>query len=795
LFYFGGWEGNRERLGFNALLTLPTADQRRGNFSAYSNTVLYDPATGAAKGSGRTPLAGNLVPASRQSAIVRKFQEVLPLPNRTGLVNANHAVAGNQKLNRDTLDVKVNYQASDTLMTWGKYSMMDAQVDCPASLGLAGGPGLCQGNPGLANNTTQVATISYNKTLSPTFLADGMLGYNRMGVAITGRYPNGNYALQTLGIPGTNGTDPRQAGAPMFVVAGYSALASDTGTRPAYWNDSKFTLAQNFGLIRSGHNIRFGYEGARHHLNHFQAELGGGVQGRFNFNNGVASQVGAPQTQFNAYAAFVMGLPEQMQKSIQYEKITAYNYQHALYLRDRWQVSSRLTLTLGLRWEYCPMMTRSGRGGIELWDPNTNLVSLGGAGGNPKNLGVEVSKRLLAPRVGFAYKLTSKTVLRSGYGLTYNPMPLARPLREFYPLTIAFDFNSANAFQPFRPLEQGIPDFGGPPLNQPTAPLPPTALMRWINGTQLRRGDVQSWNLILQRELPAGFIGSIGYVVTSTVRSFGDLNINAAAPGTGNAGGPFASRFNRTVDTNAWNGHLSANYHSLQTSIDRRIGDLTVKGAYTYSKAINFTDEDGWVGVNWNWLPAFSRTRARASFDPRHVFQMGYVYTLPMSKGKKFANSGLGQAVLGGWQLNGVFSSFTGNPFTVTGAAGTLNASGNLQTADQVKSEMVKLGGIGTGQPFYDPTAFASVTGPARFGSTGRNVLTGPGAVNLDLGLFRTFAIKERFKLQFRAESFNATNTPHFNAPNANLNAGNFLVVTAAEQDQRQFRLGLRLSW
>ena len=320
--------------------------------------------------------------------------------------------------------------------------------------------------------------------------------------------------------------------------------------------------------------------------------------------------------------------------------------------------------------------------------------------------------------------------------------------------------------------------------------------MRFITGSELHRGYVQSWNFTIERQLPGAVTTSVAYVGTQTVRSLADLEINAAAPGAGTAGRPLNQKFGHSVDTWAWNGYLSANYHALQVAFNRRATHgLAVKGAFTYSKAINYTDEDGWTGtITWNWAPVFQRNRARAGYDIPRMFQTGFVYELPFGKGQKYAQSGVARWVLGGWQLNGVFAAFDGRPFTVTAAAGALNAPGNTQTADQVKATVTKLGGVGTGQPFYDPTAFAAATG-VRYGTSGRNLLRGPGAVNLDLGLFRRFTIRERWGLEFRAEAANSTNTPHFSNPNANISAGNFLVVTSANTDQRQLRLGGRLSW
>src|SRR5207249_2050252 len=155
---------------------------------------------------------------------------------------------------------------------------------------------------------------------------------------------------------------------------------------------------------------------------------------------------------------------------------------------------------------------------------------------------------------------------------------------------------------------------------------------------------VQSWNFTIERQLPGQAIVSAAYVGTQTTRSFADLDINAAAPGTGTAGRPLFARHRRSVETWAWNGYLSANYHALQVAVNRRAGNgLLLKGSYTYSKAINWTDEDGWAGVMFNYQPVFERNRARAGYDIPHMLQLGFVYELPLGRGKKHANSGASQ--------------------------------------------------------------------------------------------------------------------------------------------------------
>jgi Carboxypeptidase regulatory-like domain/TonB dependent receptor-like, beta-barrel len=799
IFFFGGWEGLHERLGASQLLTVPTQDQRQGDFSRY-NAAIYDPNTGDAAGAGRTPFAGNLVPLARQSSISRKIQDLIPLPNQGGPAS-NFLANGAQRLDKNNFDTKFNWNRTGNNTIWGKYSIMQAKVGCDAAFGQGGGAALCPSGSSIGDGTlrTQVSTIGSTYIFSPRFLWDGLLGWTRQGQSITG-FDYGNFIGRDLGIPGVNGNskETRDSGAPLIIINGYTNFLNDTDTRPFFTHDMSWTTQQNFSLTRTRHDLRFGFEGIRHILNHYNPDGGGngGPFGRFEFNQGITSTPGATLTQYNSYAAYLLGMPQTVRRSSQFEVMTAYNWQFALYFRDRWQVTPKLTLSLGLRYELFPLQTRGGRGGIEGYDPTTNLVSVGGLGDVPPGLGITTSHKLFAPRFGLAYRLNNATVIRTGYGITYNPMPLARPLRGFFPLVFASTFNSPNSFQPEGTLAQGIPDIILPDISSGHVALPGTAAMRYIPGDQLHRGYVQSWNFFVERQLPGQFTTAIGYVGTQTVRSFADLEINAAAPGAGTAGRPLNARFGHSVDTWAWNGYLSANYHSLQVSFNRRTSHgLTFKGAYTYSKAINWTDEDGWTGtIMYNWPGVFSRNRAIAGYDIPHIFQTGFVYELPAGKGKKFATSGPARWILGDWQINGVFAAFQGRPFSVAAAAGALNAPGNSQTADLVKPTVEKLGGIGSGQPFFDPTAFAAPAG-VRFGTSGRNTLRGPGAVDVDMAVFRGFPIHERVKLEFRAEASNVTNTPHFSNPNANISNANFLVVTAANGDQRQLRFGLRMSW
>ena len=331
-------------------------------------------------------------------------------------------------------------------------------------------------------------------------------------------------------------------------------------------------------------------------------------------------------------------------------------------------------------------------------------------------------------------------------------------------------------------------------------------------GGQLHRGYIHSWNFTIERRLPGEMIASAGYVGNQTVRQFLDIDINAAPIGSGPAGRPLVATQNRLIEALMWDGWASSNYHGLQASLNKTMSKgLFLKGAYTWSKAINMSDEDGWAGLPLTNLPSeLKRNRALAGYDRTHMFIMSWVYEMPWGKGRPMALKGVADAIAGGWRINGIYSAYTGTPFTVSAATTSLNAPGSSQTADQI-GPLVKIGGVGPGSQYYDVTAFRDpnfqrAAGTFRFGATGRNAVRGPGFQKADLALFKDFKFTERLTLQFKAEAFNFTNTPRFGNPAANVsnmtlnasggvvNANNFMAITSAE-GERKFRFGLRLSF
>ena len=857
LFFFTDWEGTFQRLGFGSTYSVPPADFRTGDFSrklgaqildAKGNAIMvptteggstplrqgmiFDPYTGNLNGTGRSVFSSggkiNVIPTARLNSATTKLLALVPPPNLAG-DTVNFFNAATQSVNRNNFDVKINWNRSERHQFWVKYSIMRALVTCQPSLGLqAQGPGLCTGG-GVGSGDTQVqlATIGSTYTISPTFLVDGTFGWTRFGQVVDPGNLDKNYGSDVLGIPGTNGADRLEGGLPYFSVSDMTTMGNSEGWNPLARNDQSYLVNLNFNKIQGNHDIRFGLDLMHHLMNHWQPELGCGPRGCFGFGNAITAlnpsairadvgfQSGTPsfENSWNSMAAFLLGAASSSGKSPQYIKMTSFENTWALYVRDRWRVTPKLTLNLGLRWELYPTRTRAQGMGIESYDPNTNEVLIGGKGGLPQDMGVGYSKKLFAPRFGFAYQATNSMVIRGGYGITFHSHPWgAQALRGFYPLTIVASFSGVNGYQPVttdpnyvaagvpnQPLgaKVGIPSICCPDISKGRIPLPLSAEMGYpAANKQLKRGYIESWNLTLEQKLPGEIVGSVAYVGSQSINGFGFIQLNASQiPGSGNNGRPFYIKFGRTANTRLWDGQTHADYNALQATINRRFtGGLFLKGAYTYSHSIATAVYGDWTTFSFNALSQLSRNRANAPFNRPHMLQLAYVCELPFGGGKKWAQNGAARAILGGWQINGIFSAVKGGQYTLSASGTSLNMpGGNSQTPDQIKPEIAKLGNVGD-LTFFDTTAFANIT-EVRFGNMGLYSMRGPGAVNMDFSLFRKFKVTERLNMEFRAEAFNISNTPHFGNPTGSITSSNFGKILSVSDDPRRFRFGLRITF
>jgi hypothetical protein len=646
---------------------------------------------------------------------------------------------------------------------------------------------------------------------------DAYFGFSRQDTTSEQPRLNENVGLDFLGIPGTNGTRRFEGGWPRFQITSFATLGINEDYMPYYRSDPQYQYAANFNWTKRAHSIRFGFDLYRQDLNQAQPEAVGGAfhgaSGGFQFTGGPTSTRGGPSAnRYNSFAAFLLGVANNTGKTILVPD--EYNMRmalYSLYVRDRWNVSPKLTLDYGVRWEYFPIPTRPDRG-IERYDPATNQMLICGVGNVPHDCGVSVSKARFAPRFGLAYRPAGTFVIRAGYGITNDPFQGSELLRANYPILIPENISAANSFQSATTLAAGIPKIPVPDTSQGRISIPGEFAVGSLP-QDFQRGYLQSWNVTVQKEIGQGFIGQVGYVATRQVRQFGYLDINAGQViGGGQSGQPLNQKFGRTAATTFLTPLGTGQYNALQATLDHRFArGLDIGIAYTWSKSISMvaaSDESPQVQA----LPYFGLNRAVSSFDRTHNFQARGVWELPFGKGRPWLhNGGTLSYIVGGWQLNSLLSLMSGLPFSITSDDSSLDLPGSTQRADQVKSSVAMPQGTGPGQSWFDPLAFQEVTAP-RFGNAGFNSLRGPHLYNLDFGLFRDFAITERVHVQFRAEAFNFTNTPHFALPGNNVSdmvlnngrvadLGGFSEITSVTNlaregiDERQFRFGLRLAF
>jgi len=793
--------------------------------------MVFDPTTGNPDGTGRAVFAFggalNMLPPDRIGSTAQTILPLWPTPNvGQGLwiqdaqnnFTHNYFLNAPVRFNRNNYDFKVDWNRTDRHFIWVKYSAMATLTSNNCGFNATiGGP--CPADQwGKTNVFVQTATLGHTWNISPTFVADGSYGFSRMSQKGFPQDFGKNIGLDVLKIPGTNdslgnGQDIRYSGAPTIQVNGFDGLGSPNfGWMPFYRNDWTLTIAQNFSWTRGPHTLRFGLDLIHNHINHWQPENGFGPRGGINFNDGHATYLNLKDTSGNAiqtdvqatpesandFAQFLLGTFDQAGRAIQFQKANGKDWWYGFHFLDNWKLRSKLTLNLGVRYEYYPLFSRDSLGkGIEQYDPATNQVLLGGLGGNSKNLGVTTQKDLFEPRLGVAYELNDKTVLRAGFGSTNETFPILRETRGAYPAVIetdnVYNFNDPtfdslascqvgmNALCNF----QGLGNFATgitpamepqiPPVSTGKIPAPPNVELRFLGPGLLKRGRVNTWNFTVERRLPGEFLLGVGYVGNKLSHGWGIEDRNASdidqLP-------PLTALYGRTANTFQLQGYLDSHYNALQVTLDRHYSKgLYIKGAYTYSKSINMSyDTDAWSGGFWN-PPLFAgpsyrqRNRGMADIDRRQIFRIGYVWDLPLGAGHHLAGGNrIGNAVLGGWQLNGVWSSLTGPPTTIFGVP-NFKSEGNHQTLDQV-APLRKEGCLGPapGCYWYDPLSFAPaplVTDPDgvqrnhRFGTTGRNIAVyGPGHWNLDQSLFRHFKLSERYDLQFRAEAINVFNHP-----------------------------------
>jgi hypothetical protein len=811
LFYFGSYESTRDKQNATRTISVPTEALRRGDLSA-SATPIYDPATGSETGVGRAPFPGNIIPDNRIDPIAKKIVSLMPLPNLPGETN-NYFVAAPFEFNRWTLDTKVNWNATSKLNLFGRYSHLDFWTFNEAVYGdvLQGVP-IAGGNPGTGQGYTANFSTGGTYVFSPSLVADGHFGYVRMYTDVAHSDIGQNKGMDLLGIPGLNGTRAFEGGMPVFDFNTFQDIGITELYMPYTRDDDQYQTVVNVNWMKGKHNVRAGTDIYFQAMNHIQPELSGGVnfgaRGGFRFNGGPTQISGGPGGNlYNAWGSFLLGLPDLLGRlHLAVAPYTTRQRSYSFYVRDQWQMTNRLTLAYGTRYEYFPMPTRSDRG-LERYNPETNMMEIGGVGSVPRDLGVKNEKGLFAPRVGLTFRATPSMVIRAGFGITNDPYSLSRPMRTNHPVLLNLTVPAPNNFSWAGRMADGVPLIADPDLGNGIIPIP-SVITAFTIPQDFNRGYVKSWNVALQKELKWGFVGEAAYVATRQVDQFGYRELNWAPIGGGEAGRQLRQRFGRTAQTLLVTNIGDSKYDALQARLDRRFADgFQIGVGYTLSKSVGIAGAPNSDNTASIQIPEFYHLNTAISpFDRTHNLQITNLTELPFGGGRRWLNGGgILAALVGGWQVNNILSFTSGTPFNVTASGTSLNAPGNTQRADQVKSDVEILGGIGPGNSYFDPFAFAPVT-EARFGTAPFGAVRGPGYANWDLGIFRQISLPRNMNVQIRFEAFNALNTAHFNNPGGGVNGlqlnpdgtirslGGYTEVTSAF-GQRQLRIGARVGW
>lgn len=816
LFFFGDWESTRENFSSFRQATVPDALFRQGDFSeALDPTqiqqkgpeLIYDPTTGDSQGNNRTPFPGNIIPASRLQSnpawpIIQNIMALWPMPNEPGLVN-NYVVNTPEIRNNNQFDVKIDGRWHERDNFSYRFSWMNPHTTTYGLFGLAGGNTDFDAN---GTDTTYQSSVEWTHTFSPTAINELRLGLSRYrNVADPTDY--GQNEADKLGIKGVN-VQPFNSGMPTINPHGGTTSLGYSASLPWIRTETDGDIVDNWTFIHDNHTFTFGADLARLRDDLLQDQTYG-PRGDFEFYSYGTALGGSTQAAkisqgglANGFASFLLDYAGFVGRDLPNVFPALRQTQLSSYFGDKWQVNPRLTVNLGLRYELYSPLKPHFSGGLSNYDPTSNVLLIAGYGDIPTSLGLKSSFKNVAPRIGLAYRLSDSSVLRAGYGISTIP---------FYDNNYAFNFPvrqnngypSPNSFLQATdastgqivnlatgmpaPTPAAIPANGiipatGPLLSQSFEAVPPN----------LHEAYLEMWNLAYARQLPWGFTMDAAYVGNHGVDILYHRNINAGlAPLCANKCLPLGLAFGKTVGVDQFT-PMGNNYNALQLKMDHRVGrSIMSTTTMAWGKAIDYgggTDMPG-LGDNVN----FSRDRGRADFDQAFALSEGFIYQLPFGAGGSWAKTGAAAAVLGGWQLNGIMTVHSGQPFSI-GSSTTLNWTGVNQRGNIV-GPFKALHGIGFGNLWFDPSSFSDPAS-GTLGDAGRNTFSGPGYFNLDASLFRTFQMTERMTLQVRIESFNTTNTPAFNNPNTgNIDATNFGMVTGENKAARNLQFGFKLAF
>jgi hypothetical protein len=801
LFFFADYEGFRHLQKTFYANTIPNMNDRAGILPV----TVVDPRTGSLYPAG-TPIP--MIPFAK-----KVLSDLPAVPAGTVRANNYQQLMLNPRDYADKYDAKIDEQLNPKMTLFVRFSQRkDNQFYSPYVSGPSGGSG-----NGYVRSLSQAAALGYTWTVTASQLLEFRMSFTHM---LAGKEPPflGGASMQDLyGIPGLPTFPDLTGGLNTQNITGFgTGIIGRQATNPQFQNPTTWNPKVNYAWMKGRHALKMGGE---IHLIHTQVMDINPVYGLLgyagSFSKPTCAQLGQPSTcavpndaaSYNL-ADFMFGLPNQ----IQLANWLVGNYRqrdYFLYLQDDFKVSAKLTLNLGLRWEFAtPRWDRDNV--LSNYDPVSNKMILARDGGLYDRTLVDPDYRDWAPRLGIAYSVNPKTVFRGGYGISYvhlNRLGSADELGINGP-----QVNIAT-------INQSIPAGGAVPssflttqnafpagLASPASFNPVNANVAYIP-RDTRWPYVQTWFASIQRELHKKWVVELGYTGSHSLRVPILSDYNAALPNQpGQSLGTQARRPNQAFGAITWVYPAGqSSYNGVSVRVEHRFASgLYFLNSFTWSKALGNTEQALENNVTVQNIRDLRNERGPSSYDVTLLNVSSLVYRLPFGKGRAFGSNwnGVLDAIAGGWELNTINTANSGLPVTITYTpSSALDATGRLAEWRGVASQRPNLVGDPTRpagasmiDQYWNKAAFAMPTSQAPFGNLGRNSMRGPNFWQWDLGVNKRFLIpaREGMALQFRSEFFNLLNHTNFGGPTADITSAAFGTIRSA-LPARQIQFALKL--
>ncbi len=801
-FFFGAYHGVRQSSSSTSTGTVPLPAFLNGDFSSVPGIAIYNPFTGNPDGTGRAQFANNIIPANLISTPAAIIQKYFPAPNLPGIQN-NWVTNIPFDYNADNYTARIDHNFTEQTKIFGETNISKYSTLAPSYYPEPLGNGVN------ANDNTYTGIVNVTHGFGPGLLTELRLAYNQYATNVVDTDHILNNAQAGIADPdpypiSTEGLAFMDIGTTNTSTTGTSAI--QIGGSPYYPlknRDNLYQIVNTWSKEVRNQSIKWGGEAHRNHMDRRQPQgLNGGPRGGFYFQPGTTQLNGGPGlgtygSLVNSYASFLLGTPQETSRTYMTQTPTNRQTQIGLFFQDTYHATPKLVLDLGIRYDFLSAVTPRGKGGASNYDTSDNSLDVAGYGSGPLDLANGVSSQnLVQPRIGFAYNIDSKSVIRGGFAMSgwagrfgFTGGTLSTQFPVIYNIQ---DGNTGGYGVTGSIYSLPAVDFITIPANGIITNAPNQAFFVMSHRNPIPY--VEAYNLTYQRDFGRGFVTNFAYVGNVGRHLPAAVELNAAAPGTGTAGLPFIG-YGRTASTQLRDDIIPSNYNSLQVNMSRRFANgyaLTL--GYAYSKSMDEgSNQPGFID-NLD----LARQYGPSSFDATHNLVFSHVYELPFGKGKRFMNQGgIAAYLLSDWQLNGILRLMTGTPFTITSDATSCDCPGNSQFGEQV-APVHYPHGIGPNNTWFSTSSFAPPP-PGQFGNVGSNSVRGPSLKDYDLSVFRGFKFLERYELQGRAEAYNLTNTPYFANPDAAVTDSSFGQITSTQGfttsggNQRSMQIALKL--